>query len=248
MTAKPPAFIKRIGRSLADFLLPPVCLVCGDDTDGNFLCAKCFSLIQTVERSFCQLCGQPLRISRHSYICPECVKHPLALHRIRTWAIFTHPLDKLVYAFKYSNFKKLALFFSRQLALIIQNDANLRDAEMLIPIPIHFLKKWWRGYNQTEILGKVLSERCGIPMFDALKRIKLTRTQTKLSVSQRQSNLAHAFKHKKTISVRNKKVIVLDDVITSGATMDAAAEVLLEAGAAQVYGLSIGGAWIKRSS
>lgn len=250
--AEVPAFeplSSRIWGAICDFLFPSVCLVCEHDTDGESLCEECLSSIQVIERGFCQLCGKPLERKRRSHVCAECVRKPLALSRVRAWARFTHPLDKLVYTFKYSRFSKLAGFFSRRLALVVRGDGLLSTADALVPIPLHPAKTWWRGYNQSRLLAQAISRDTGIPMKDCLKRRRMTRTQTRLSAAERRRNVHGAFTLKPRAdpsAIQGQRLILLDDVITSGSTLDAAAEVLLDAGAEAVYGLTIGGAWIKR--
>jgi len=239
----------RVWGAIRDFIFPPVCLVCEKDTDGAPICDDCLALIQPIERGFCQLCGRPLGRKRRSYICPECVRKPLALARVRAWARFTHPLDKLVYAFKYARYSRLARFFARRLALVVQSDGLLGSADAIIPIPLHLSKRWWRGYNQSELLARELSSQTGIGMLDCIKRRRVTRTQTRLTPEQRRANVEGAFSMRKGVGpmlLAGRKVILLDDVITSGSTLDEAAEVLFDAGAETVYGLTVGGAWIAR--
>lgn len=216
---------------------------------GEFVCRACFESIYKIERNFCQKCGRPLERSRKEGVCSQCVRHPLSLSRIRAWARFTHPLDKMVYAFKYQRRSRLADFFSRRLALVISSDPFLKSAHALVPVPLFLLKSWWRGYNQSEILARSLASSVGIFMWNALVRRKSTRTQTKLSAAGRRANVRGAFVLSKKFDaslLSDKKLILLDDVITSGSTLDEAARVLLDAGAAEVYGLTIGGAWIDR--
>jgi ComF family protein len=239
----------RVWGAIRDLIFPPVCLVCEKDTDGAPVCDDCLALIQPIERGFCQLCGKPLERKRRSYICPECVRKPLALARVRAWARFTHPLDKLVYAFKYARYSRLARFFARRLALVVQSDGLLGSADAIIPIPLHPFKRWRRGYNQSELLAKELSKHTGIRMQDCLERRRVTRTQTRLTPEQRRANVEGAFSMRRgadPLLLADRKLILLDDVITSGSTLDAAARVLLDAGASQVYGLTVGGAWIAR--
>jgi ComF family protein len=238
-----------IAKAAVDFILPPVCSACGEDSDGSVLCNACTSLIQPVEKNFCQLCGQPLSRSRRSYICSQCVRKPLALERVRAWALFTYPLDTLVYELKYRRRKGLAGYFARHLTVLLQSDPFLRTAHLIVPVPLNPLKSWWRGYNQSALIADRLSQSTGIPSCEILRRSKYTRTQTRLSAERRRKNVEGAFRLDKKFapdSITGKKIILVDDVITSGATLDAAAEVLLDSGADAVYGLTIGGAWIAR--
>ncbi len=241
--------VARFLQALTEFFFPSVCWVCDADTEGDKLCSDCRNSIQTIERNFCQMCGQPLEKSRRKGVCKECVKHPLALTRIRAWARFTYPLDKLVYAFKYQRRMSLADYFSRQLVSVVNSDPFLKKADAVVPIPLFPLKHWWRGYNQSGLLARSLTRRLNITVLPVLYRPKMTRTQTRLSAEQRRANVRDAFAIRPSFNlpaIQDKNLILLDDVITTGATLDAAAEVLLDAGATEVYGLTIGGAWIGR--
>lgn len=241
--------LRTVFSALGDFLFPRVCLVCEKDIEGEVLCRECFDSVYKIERNFCQLCGRPLERFRKKAVCSECIRHPLSLARIRAWARFTHPLDKVVYAFKYQRRAGLANYFSRHLAMVIASDPFLKSADALVPVPLFALKSWWRGYNQSELLVRSLAKRTGIAAWNALARRRSTRAQTHLSSSQRRANVKDAFTLMDRFDpslLKDKKLILLDDVITSGSTLDEAAEVLLEAGAAEIYGLTIGGAWIER--
>ncbi len=239
----------RFLRVFADFLFPPVCIVCDKDTDGSVICSDCLSKIKPIEQRFCQRCGAPLEKSRRSTVCRECVKHPLTLSRVRAWARFTHPLDKLVYAFKYNQQLGLRGFFSSRLSLVLSSDPVLSSADLIVPVPLHPFKKWRRGYNQSAVLAKTLSRDSGLFFADILARSRITRTQTNLPASARRANVQGAFRisPKNVPLVKEKRILLLDDVITTGSTLDEASKALLGAGAKDVMGLTIGGAWVSRT-
>ncbi len=134
------------------------------------------------------------------------------------------------------------------MAVLVRSDPYLKNAELIIPVPLHPSKKRERGYNQSEIIALQISQDMGIRMLNILKRVKNTRTQTELSVQERRRNVEGAFvllqEFKETI--KGKKVLLVDDVITTGATLDACSEVLLKNGAQEVYGVTLGGAYIER--
>lgn len=240
--------LPRALRALADFLFPPVCLTCDKDTEGPVLCSECLAKIQPIEQRFCQRCGAPLDRNRRSGVCRECVKHPLSLSRIRAWARFTYPLDKLVYAFKYNQQLGLRGFFSTRLSLVLSSDPVLASADLIVPVPLHPFKKWRRGYNQSAVLAKTLSRDSGIPFAESLSRVRITRTQTNLPAADRRDNVQGAFSlnPKNIPQILDRRILLLDDVITTGSTLDEASKVLLDAGAKDVMGLTIGGAWVPR--
>lgn len=152
----------------------------------------------------------------------------------RTWMLFIPPSDKVIHHFKYRRKTHLAHLLGRAMAGIVKSDHILSQADVLTPIPLFWWKKLRRGYNQSEILADVISRETGIMRRDLLKRIRNTRTQTRLSDEQRTKNVLNSFAVCGN-DVENKKVLLVDDVLTTGATMKECARVLKEAGAAQVF-------------
>ena len=145
----------------------------------------------------------------------------------------------MIQALKYQGKKSLAEIFGKGFTGLLNSDLILKQADAIIPIPLHPARQRERGYNQTELLGLELSRRTGIPIINALKRKKNTKSQTTLVPAKRQENMRGAFVVKNTSLVFNKKVILIDDVMTSGATINSAAQTLLNAGVYEVYGLVI---------
>ncbi|MBD3286022.1 hypothetical protein GF338_06760, partial [candidate division WOR-3 bacterium] len=162
--------VKDLGIALGDFFFPGVCLVCGEDAQSLPLCKECLDKLQPVDEVY--------------------TREDL---RIRAWARFTYPLDKLVYAFKYNHHRGLARFFASRLAGTIDSDKDYNSADGLVPIPLHPVKKWLRTYNQSELISRALSRQTGIPVFSLLKRNRMTRTQIRLDEDARRRNVAGAF-------------------------------------------------------
>jgi ComF family protein len=148
--------------------------------------------------------------------------------------MFVPPVNTLIHHFKYGQKTHLATLLGRAMALIILNDNVLYHADMIVPVPLFWLKRLKRGYNQSSLLCGVISENTGLPTITALKRTRYTRTQTKLSDKARKTNIKNAF----SIAcgcIKDKKVILVDDVMTTGATMNECARILKQAGATAVY-------------
>ncbi len=120
------------------------------------------------------------------------------------------------------------------MATIIQSDHILRNADIIIPVPLFWCKYLKRGYNQAALLSAVISSECNIDSVDAMKRIKYTKTQTKLNEQARKANVSNAFAVESS-QVEDQKVLLVDDVLTTGVTMNECARVLKEAGAKEVY-------------
>lgn len=152
----------------------------------------------------------------------------------RAWMLFIPPSDALIHHFKYRKKTKLAHLLGRAMATLIQADYVLKNADVLMPVPLFWWKKIRRGYNQAELLAQTISQETGIPIQNVLTRVKNTKTQTRLSESERCDNVKNAFTVQ-TNDIKDKKVLLIDDVLTTGATIQECARVLKDAGACEVY-------------
>ncbi len=148
--------------------------------------------------------------------------------------LFVPPYDKIIHHFKYRKKTNLAIFFGRAMASIIKSHYFLKDADTIVPVPLFWWKNLRRGYNQAALLSEIISQECNIKMNDILKRIKNTKTQTRLNEEARRKNVLDAFRVKQN-GIKGKRVILIDDVMTTGATINECARVLKEAGAKEVY-------------
>lgn len=152
----------------------------------------------------------------------------------RAWILFIPPADKVIHHFKYRRKTRLAHLLGRAMASIITADHILSQADLLTPVPLFWWKKMRRGYNQADILSSTISTETGIGTRHLLRRAKYTRTQTRLSAEERRENVLNAFVLTGN-SIDDKKVLLIDDVLTTGATVNECARVLKEHGAAAVY-------------
>ncbi len=123
------------------------------------------------------------------------------------------------------------------MALVLKQDPILTQSELIVPVPLFWLKKMRRGYNQAQILAEAVSRETGIPVLDGLRRTRFTRTQTRLSDKRRTGNVQGAFDVRWPDAVAGKKILLVDDVMTTGATIQECARTLKEAGADRVYSL-----------
>jgi len=152
----------------------------------------------------------------------------------RAWLCFVPPVNKLIHHFKYRKKTHLATLFGRALASIIMSDPVLHTADILVPVPLFWFKRLYRGYNQSILLANVISTNTGLAQENVLKRIRHTRTQTRLSEQARRENIVGAFSSTNQ-SLHNKTVLLIDDVLTTGATVNECARILKQAGASKVY-------------
>ena len=201
---------------IADFLFPPVCSVCGK-LDKKWLCINCRKRVERLEKS-CVVQIENRKYEKLLYIFK-----------------YESLIRKLILQYKFSNKAYLNNFFAN---IIIKNEKNLsllKQYDMIIPVPMHKKKMQNRGYNQTELISEKIDKLADIPSRkDILYKVVNTTTQSKLGGKARQSNIQHAFLVKKDIEVEGKKIILLDDIYTTGATTEECSRVLKESGAKEI--------------
>ena len=227
-------------KSLADFVYPPICYGCDSDIDEGLVCEGCRLALFTHELAVCPACGRPC--TRTAETCGQC-RTPFHLKRVRALGLYVPPFDNLVQAFKYSGKTKVGELLGRALAALVQQDDVLMTADAVCPIPLHPARLRERGFNQSLLLAAAISMGTRIPLVEFLARAKNTPTQTrKTSHKDRLRNLTDAFRLRPDACVGGKKVLLVDDVMTTGATLDQAAQALLRGGAASVLGAVVAAA------
>lgn len=222
-------------RSVLDFVLPPICLGCGQEIDAGLVCYQCLNKINNSGLGVCVKCGFPLKFNEK---CPHCANN-LLLPRTRALGLYSEPLSNLIHSLKYDGKQSLAKIFASALVGLLNSDPILKKADFLVPIPLHPARQRERGYNQAFLIAFEIFRLCGIPVVQGLKRIRNTKSQSFLDKKERILNVQNAFAIKETKLMINKRVIIVDDVITSGATIYSAGQCLLNAGAKEVYGLVV---------
>jgi len=220
-------------------IFPNSCFCCGEDLpfrDKNFLCKKCLTDVRPVKTA-CKRCGAELKYGgAFCYNCRGQKAKSFDCSLIRSALSFSPPVRALVHKFKYARHKYLAGFFADFLAEEFKKEKMFTAVDLITAVPLHGRKFKSRGYNQSELLAKELSARINIPYsFDVLKRIKNTKSQTKLSRAARRENIENAFEG--LGKVKGKTVLITDDVCTTGSTLEACASALKKCGAKKVYAL-----------
>jgi len=228
--------VDSLRHGLLDLIFPPRCVVCR--RIGEWFCAVCRQAIEKILPPICERCGRPLIAARASTMpyCPYCHKQPLRIDGTRATAFFEGSVRAAIHAFKYDHRPEL----SHPLGKLLDDYLSQYPLpiDVLIPVPLHPERERARGYNQSHLLARVLGEQRRLPVWnDALTRTRHTRPQVELDAVERQANVQDAFVA--TNRVAGAHILLIDDVCTTGATMEACGLALQERGAASVWGLAI---------
>ncbi|MFQ5860984.1 MAG: ComF family protein [Dehalococcoidia bacterium] len=212
-------------------LFPAQCVGCG--TYGSFLCAPCQGSLPRLEPPFCRLCAEPVR---QGDLCRRCTGTPLAIEGIRAPFLMEGAIREAVHRLKYQNLRAIAPVLGELMATYVE--ANPFPADTLVPVPMHPKRLRQRGYNQSLLLARGVGEHLGLPVAeDALVRKRDTPPQaSSSSVEERLKNVEGGFRCQGG-ALEGKRVVVVDDVCTTGSTLQACAAALKEDGAASVWGL-----------
>ena len=236
--------------SLVDWLYPPRCRGCGGrihGRDAECFCAACWQQIRLVTHPLCDICGRPFPDSSGGdHVCGGCLSRPPAFTRARAWACYPrqeaeeHPLRQAIQRFKYGRKVSLGKPLGRVLAQGCQPLLQQWKLDVIVPVPLHPKRLRWRGFNQTVLLARQVSRICDVPVDPFLLRRAIeTPPQTQLSEEERRANVRGAFSVNPEKSVENRSVLLLDDVYTSGATVNECSRWLKRAGAKEVYVLTL---------
>jgi ComF family protein len=236
------SFKSLIFQPILDFIFPPRCFGCDKDIDAGMVCNKCYTQVTTTALGVCPICGLPTstyEICHHPLL--QSGLKPNILTRIRALGKYIPPYRGLVHNFKYQNKKKLAQVLGLGLANVINSDPILSRADYIVPIPLHPARLRERGYNQALLLAREASASSGIILKDCLRRSKYTTSQTQLDYTERMKNISDAFQLKSKLDfiLKDRRVILVDDVITTGATLTEAAKTLFHNGVSEVYGVVV---------
>ncbi len=225
-----------------DFILPPVCIHCHKPiAEQGQLCAPCWQKVHFICAPLCDVTGLPLPYDlqpsgpRNRQVCALALAQPPKYDRARSVALFTDVMRTLVHGLKYGDRREGLHLFGRWLMLAGKDFLN--DADLIIPVPLYRVRLWQRRFNQAALLSFELSRMTGIPVnVLALKRNRATRSQVGLTERQRRANVTGAFTltPQQATLVKGRNIILIDDVLTTGSTVDACSQTLKKAGASRV--------------
>lgn len=227
----------RLYRAL-DWIYPRRCPVCDGilEKQEPYICRTCAGKLKPIREPRCRTCGRGLRSMTEEY-CADCGRRQHAYDR--GFAVYPYhgKIRESLMRFKYSGRQEYANFYAQAIWSYGEDIIRHMRPELLIPVPVHRKKLRMRGYNQAQVLGRRLSEKSGIPMLtDLVIRTRNTLPQKELDRQQRKRNLQNAFALKKPDRMFPwKRVLLVDDIYTTGSTVDALAVLLKEAGAEHVF-------------
>jgi len=227
-------------RALVDILFPPLCHLCKTfiaDAGDIHLCPGCREKIIPLGSPLCPVCGVPFAVENGiDHLCGPCRAHPPAYTAARAAVIFSGPVQELIHRFKYGHkvhlCRPLGLLTARQLAGFAAEAA----ADLVMPVPLHKKRLRWRGYNQAALLAGSLAKQWRLPLVrQNLRRVRWTEPQVNLAAGERELNVRGAFAVSNRDAVAGKRIILVDDVFTTGSTVAECARTLKRAGAEAVF-------------
>ena len=239
--------INRIGiiirEQIIRFFWPEICPFCGKASVVG-ICSACKKKLEhlKIDDPRCMKCGKPVRYFRQEY-CYDCEHtHHYYDRGVALW-IHKEPVSQSIYRFKFHNQRGFAKYYAEEVEVRLKKDIQRWNPDFIIPIPLYSGKMRKRGFNQAEVFAKELEKFLGIPVYgEILTRTKHTKPQKILGSKERKNNLQGAFvveDAKRATLLSGKTVLLIDDIYTTGSTIDAAAETLKRAGAEKVYYLTI---------
>lgn len=245
---QPGMTIKTYFRALLDIVFPPRCFSCDRDIfteKKSYVCEDCLKNIRYVGEHRCLICGSELGpfVNTASNGCTRCQRLKVRFDRASYATKFEGVIRELIHRFKYNNVD----FLAEPLVEILINNLNLNnlknDVDMVVPVPLFWWRRFKRGFNQSELLAKRIGRHLLLPVStNNLYRIRNTIPQTRLSRTKRLQNMRGSFTVKNAKDFENKRVLLVDDVLTTGITASECARAIKAAGGERVYVLTIAGA------
>lgn len=220
--------------------LPSTCLLCASTIPEGLLCLGChIDLPHLAHKNLCRQCG--LQVESLSNFCGHCLHQPPVFERSIIPFAYEYPLNRLIHQFKYRRHltcgKLLGQLLADNLKHYAQDDDNWRAPDLLIPAPMHWLKRWQRGFNQAEFLARPIARELHIPLATHIvQRTHKTPAQKELTRTERQQNLRKAFaiSEQNRAHIIGKRIAIIDDVVTTTATVRELSQLLIRAGAKEV--------------
>lgn len=233
-------YLKTITDKVVDLVYPSSCVICDKILNKKELriCETCRAKVSYVSEPTCFKCGKEINNEEEEY-CADCMENARSYICGFPAINYEEPFKGAITSFKYKNNRDNAVFFADQITKSRGADIKEIEPDVLIPVPVHKSKKKTRGYNQAELIAKELGKKLNIPVdTNILCRVSNTSPQKNLDPKARETNLYKAFEVSDTYT-RYTKVLLVDDIYTTGATIEACTKVLMEKGIKNVYYTSV---------
>ncbi len=226
-------------RIITDLVYPPFCEICGSKltVEERYICSFCLKKIRINSRPFCKFCSRHLSYERE--LCNECITRKSYIEQVWSWGIYDGILKKCIHLFKYKKKVYLLNLFKNSLFEFLEQNLIMKNIDIIIPVPLYVAKLKERTFNQAQILARIFTKHYKIRTINALKKVKATQPQNKLSKLMRQQNVKGVFIVEKAETFYKKRVLIVDDIFTTGSTLNECAKMLLKAGAEIVYGFTL---------
>ena len=230
-------------RALLDLIWPRVCEGCGGTVgdESRYFCWDCLAGLPLIESPFCARCGDPVEGAiTHGYVCGVCVDREPGFDAARSAVRFRGPIKDALHRFKYSAATHLSHDLATVMHACVRTQYGREHIDAVTAVPLHALKERVRTYNQARLLASELSRVMKVPLArNCLARVRDTGTQTNLSARDRAKNVRGAFEARHPSWIEGRSILLVDDVMTTGATVSEASRVLKEAGAAKVFVITV---------
>ena len=240
-------WLAEISDAIVSVFFPSGCRICDrllTSASRVPLCEECLLSFERVPKIVCEVCGRPLpglaQEPEQSLLCPACQDRTYTFDRARSFALYQDAVVRAILLLKFEQIEPLGAWFAERLAEVVRDGGNTLAADVVVPVPLHRERERERGYNQAALLSKPLAKRLRLPH----KAVLLVRTRARpdkqvLSLEERWESVRGAFATRPGSQVDNLRVLLVDDVLTTGATLDACARALREGGAKSVIGLTV---------
>jgi ComF family protein len=240
-------WLESFAGALTSVAFPAGCLLCDallTHARRIPLCETCLASFQRIAPPICRICGQPLPVpakpGEGEPVCRECVEGKFGFQLARSFGVYEGALARAIVHLKYERIEPLGSFFAKRLLELVRSEPRLLPADVIVPVPLHRQSRKDRGYNQVDLFARPLARRLHVPYRPILlMRSRPRPSKHLLRQEERWEAVRGAFVMRRGGRVDNLRVLLLDDVMTTGATLDACARALCEAGARSVLGLTI---------
>jgi len=235
--------LKTLGRAFSDFVFPPHCHVCRSfipEAGRLHICNSCRDTVQLISSPHCTVCAVPFHCVGHNHPCGSCSKESPAFDAARAAFVYDGPGRELIHNFKYEFKTHLRRPLALYVVEVLSEFVSTHRPDVIIPVPLHSRRLRTRGFNQAVLIGEVLASEWGISMErSSMLRTRWTEPQINLAASQRRDNVKGAFAIKKPGSVKGKRILLLDDVYTTGSTVEECSKVLKKGGADEIIVITV---------